>query len=182
MSLLSAQNLWEKKLPLEHSNYRFPFQTSNWRSMLHFKTHWFTISLAFLLKCFQAEFTFILFWNLRDLVLGFHILLRHVLETQKGRNTSEKRRSITRDVDHIEDGEEGNDKAALNSAVREIRKAVGHAEQPWAPNKSRNWSLLTQGNLCKLIPSILQLHPPEGCFLHLGNTKYQLKIVWRAGP
>lgn len=28
-----------KKNYLQHSNYCFPLQTSNWRSMLHFKTH-----------------------------------------------------------------------------------------------------------------------------------------------
>lgn len=29
----------KKKPYLQHSNYCFPLQTSNWRSMLHFKTH-----------------------------------------------------------------------------------------------------------------------------------------------
>lgn len=58
MSLLSAQNLLRGKTTFWCSNYCFPLQTSNWRSMLHFKTHWFTISLAFLLKCFLSRVYF----------------------------------------------------------------------------------------------------------------------------
>lgn len=91
MSLLSAQNLLRGKATFWCSNYCFPLQTSNWRSMLHFKTHWFTISLAFLLKCFLSRVYF--YFILKSLRSGSWILHPH----ERGLEVSKRKIHIRRE-------------------------------------------------------------------------------------
>lgn len=108
MSLLSAQNLLRGKSTFWCSNYCFPLQTSNWRSMLHFKTHWFTISLAFLLKCFLSRVYF--YFILKSLRSGSWILHPHErgleISKRKIHIRRERRRGMQIRLKSVDKGEE----------------------------------------------------------------------------
>ena len=161
MSLLSAQNLLRGKTTFCCSNYCFPLQTSNWRSMLHFKTHWFTISLAFLLKCFLSRVYF--YFILKSPRSGSWIFTSSWEGTGnlKEEDTHQKREK-ERDANKIQEGGKGEQRNGASE--RRLEHVQGQRCPPHSLPTPALW----------LVTGLM--HPlPEECTYSLGLAR---KFIW----